>query len=186
MTGPTAGVFVIIVNFRTGQLRVRCLASLAVDVSCLGSGRVIVPDNCSQDDSVTQISLAIRQNGWADWAELLPMPRSGGFAYGNNAAIARVRQLNPDFAAAVLPLGPGAAGDNTGPGAGNPRPIAGAGGRLRRSRPTHRQVGAARATPPPTQDCTHDSWSLASSPRPGPAEVPDNNMAGRFRIIEYK
>jgi N-acetylglucosaminyl-diphospho-decaprenol L-rhamnosyltransferase len=101
MTGQMASVFVIIVNFRTGQLTVQCLASLAADVSCLGSGRVIVVDNCSQDDSVTQISSAIRQNGWG-WAELLPMPRNGGFAYGNNAAIARARQLNPDLAAVVL------------------------------------------------------------------------------------
>jgi GT2 family glycosyltransferase len=97
-----ASVFVIIVNFRTGQLTVQCLASLAADVSCLGSGRVIVVDNCSQDDSVTQIASAIRQNGWGDWAELLAMPRNGGFAYGNNAAISRARELNPDLAAVVL------------------------------------------------------------------------------------
>ena len=30
------------------------------------------------------------------------MPRNGGFAYGNNAAIARARQLDPDLAAVVL------------------------------------------------------------------------------------
>ena len=102
MTGPMKHVFVIIVNFRTGQLTVQCLASLAADVSSLGSGRVIVVDNCSEDDSVTPISTAIRENGWRHWAELLPMPRNGGFAYGNNAAIARARQLDPDLAAVVL------------------------------------------------------------------------------------
>ena len=95
-------VFVIIVNFRTGQLTVQCLASLAADLSSVGSGGVIVVDNCSQDDSVSQISTAIRENGWGTWAELLPMPRNGGFAYGNNAAIARARQLDPDLAAVVL------------------------------------------------------------------------------------
>ena len=102
MTGQMKHVFVIIVNFRTGQLTVQCLASLAADVSSLGSGGVIVVDNCSQDDSVSQISTAIRENGWGTWAELLPMPRNGGFAYGNNAAIARARQLDPDLAAVVL------------------------------------------------------------------------------------
>ena len=102
MTGPVASVFVSIVNFRTGQLTVQCLASLAADVSCLGSGRVIVVDNCSEDDSTTQISSAIQGNGWGAWAELLPMPRNGGFAYGNNAAIARARQLDPGLGAVVL------------------------------------------------------------------------------------
>jgi N-acetylglucosaminyl-diphospho-decaprenol L-rhamnosyltransferase len=95
-------VFVIIVNFRTGQLAVQCLAALAADVSSFGSGGVIVVDNCSQDDSVNQISTAIRENGWGTWAELLPMPRNGGFAYGNNAAIVRARQVDPDLAAVVL------------------------------------------------------------------------------------
>ena len=102
MTGQVASVFVSIVNFRTGQLTVQCLASLAADVSCLGSGRVIVVDNCSEDDSTTQISAAIQGNGWGAWAELLPMPRNGGFAYGNNAAIARARQLDPGLGAVVL------------------------------------------------------------------------------------
>jgi len=102
MTGPVASVFVSIVNFRTGQLTVQCLASLAADVSCLGSGRVIVVDNCSEDDSTTQISSAIQGNGWGAWAELLPLPRNGGFAYGNNAAIARARQLDPGLGAVVL------------------------------------------------------------------------------------
>jgi GT2 family glycosyltransferase len=95
-------VFVIIVNFRTGQLTVQCLASLAADLSSVGSGGVIVVDNCSQDDSVSQISTAIRESGWDTWAELLPLPRNGGFAYGNNAAIARARQRDPDLSAVVL------------------------------------------------------------------------------------
>jgi len=102
MTEPARSVFVVIVNFRTGRLTVECLASLAAEVSCLGSGRVIVVDNCSEDDSVTLISSAIRKNGWESWAELLPLPRNGGFAYGNNAAIARARQLDPGLGAVVL------------------------------------------------------------------------------------
>jgi N-acetylglucosaminyl-diphospho-decaprenol L-rhamnosyltransferase len=98
-----AGVFVIVVNFRTGPLTVQCLASLAADVSPPSSGRrVIVVDNSSQDDSVMQIESAIRHNGWQGWVELLAMPRNGGFAYGNNAAIARARQLDPELSAVVL------------------------------------------------------------------------------------
>ena len=51
---------------------------------------------------MSQIWTAIRENGWGTWVELLPMPRNGGFAYGNNGAIARARQLDPDLAAVVL------------------------------------------------------------------------------------
>jgi len=102
MTRAAGSVFVIIVNFRTGGLSVQCLASLAEEVASLGSGRVIVVDNCSQDDSVTLISSAIRRHGWQAWAELLPLPRNGGFAYGNNAAIVRARELDPELAAVVL------------------------------------------------------------------------------------
>ena len=103
MTGQVASVFVVIVNFRTGPLTVECLASLAAGpvASWLGP-RVIVVDNCSEDDSVTQISSAIRRNGWGAWGEVFAMPRNGGFAYGNNAAIARARQIDPDLAAVVL------------------------------------------------------------------------------------
>ena len=82
MTRSSGSVFVVIVNFRTGRLTAQCLASLADEVSSLRSGRVIVVDNCSEDDSVTLISSAIRHNGWERWAELLPLPRNGGFAYG--------------------------------------------------------------------------------------------------------
>ena len=102
MTGPTGSVFVIIVNYRTGPLAVQCLASLAAEVPSLGSGRVILVDNCSEDDSVTLISSAIRAHGWEAWAEVLALPRNGGFAYGNNAAIGRARQLDPELAAVVL------------------------------------------------------------------------------------
>jgi len=102
VTEQVTSVFVIIVNFRTGLLTVECLASLAQELPALGSGRAIVVDNCSEDDSVTLIASAIRGNGWDSWAELLPMPRNGGFAYGNNAAIARARQVDPDLTAVVL------------------------------------------------------------------------------------
>ena len=102
MTGPIKSVFVIIVNFRTGRLTVQCLASLAADVSSLGSGRVIVVDNCSEDDSLALISSAIRCNGWQAWAEVLPLPRNGGFAYGNNAAVRRARAIDAELAAVVL------------------------------------------------------------------------------------
>ena len=95
-------IFVVIVNYRTARLAVDCLESLAAMSADLGGGRVIVADNDSGDDSVAVIRTAIRQRGWAGGQELLPLPRNGGFAYGNNAAVLRVRAIAPDFGAVLL------------------------------------------------------------------------------------
>jgi len=98
--GP-APVFVVIVNYRTGHLAVDCLASLSGQVDALRGGRVIVADNQSGDDSLQVLADAIAANDWT-WVELLPLSRNGGFAYGNNAAIARARAIAPDFHAVIL------------------------------------------------------------------------------------
>ena len=96
-----APAFILIVNYRTGPLVVDCLASLICELPALNEGRVIVVDNASGDDSVAQISAAIDGRGWGGWAELIPLPRNGGFAYGNNRALERVRALDPAFGAVV-------------------------------------------------------------------------------------
>ncbi len=93
---------VVIVNYRTGRLAVDCLQSLAPMVGDLQGGRVVVVDNDSGDDSIDMIRSAIARRGWSAWAELHALPRNGGFAYGNNAAIARVRELDPAFGAVLL------------------------------------------------------------------------------------
>jgi N-acetylglucosaminyl-diphospho-decaprenol L-rhamnosyltransferase len=97
-----SSLHVVIVNYRTGRLAVDCLQSVAPMVGDLHGGRVIVVDNDSGDDSVGLIRSAIAERGWSGWAELHALPRNGGFAYGNNAAIARVRELDPDFGAVLL------------------------------------------------------------------------------------
>jgi N-acetylglucosaminyl-diphospho-decaprenol L-rhamnosyltransferase len=87
-------VFVAIVNYRTGPMVVECLASLASQIPSLRGGRVIVVDNASNDDSVARIGAAIEANGWSAWSELMALPRNGGFAYGNNRAVERARELD--------------------------------------------------------------------------------------------
>jgi len=84
-------VFVLIVNYRTGRLVVDCLASLENQVGDLRGGRVIVVDNDSRDDSLDVLRAAVQARAWSAWVEVLALPRNGGFAYGNNAAIARAR-----------------------------------------------------------------------------------------------
>ncbi|MEM8609279.1 MAG: glycosyltransferase family 2 protein [Myxococcota bacterium] len=79
-------VLVVVLNYRTPDLAVRCLESLEDEVASIGSMRVVVTDNDSGDESVTTIGDAIERNGW-DWCELKPLPRNGGFCFGNNAGI---------------------------------------------------------------------------------------------------
>ena len=81
-------LLVVIVNYRTPDLTIDCLRSLAPEVAAVpGGARVVVTDNLSPDDSVARLRRAIDDNNWATWATLMPLPANGGFAYGNNAAI---------------------------------------------------------------------------------------------------
>lgn len=83
-----ARLLVAIVNYRTPELTIACLHSIEPEVRALGATRVIVSDNASGDESLARIQLAIEANGWSDWASLLALDCNGGFAFGNNAAIA--------------------------------------------------------------------------------------------------
>jgi N-acetylglucosaminyl-diphospho-decaprenol L-rhamnosyltransferase len=99
-------LLVIVLNYRTASLVQDCLESLVDEVQAVPGTRVIVTDNASPDDSLTQISTAITSHGWQDWVTLIPLERNGGFAYGNNAPIREALQsgeappyfllLNPD------------------------------------------------------------------------------------------
>ena len=104
-------LLVAIVNYRTPDLTVECLRSLAAEIATVtGVTRVVVADNDSRDNSVTKIRQAVAEHGW-DWVTVMPLTTNGGFAYGNNRAIQPALQsddppqyvylLNPDTV--VLP-----------------------------------------------------------------------------------
>ena len=81
-------LLIVIVNYRTAQLAIDCLHSLAREIPSLPPGtKAVITDNASGDDSVDRLTSAVRENGWADWAEVMALPRNGGFAWGNNEAI---------------------------------------------------------------------------------------------------
>lgn len=99
-------LLVVILNYRTPSLTIDCLRSLVGEVRSLPDTRVVVTDNASFDQSVEQIAAALCTEGWGEWASLMPLDRNGGYAFGNNAAIAPALQstnpppyillLNPD------------------------------------------------------------------------------------------
>ena len=89
-------LLVVIVNYKTPELTVDCLRSLSTEVPTVAGGaRVVVTDNASGDGSAEQIVAAVRDNGWGDWCEVRPLPKNGGFAYGNNEGI-RPALASPD------------------------------------------------------------------------------------------
>lgn len=99
-------LLVVILNYRTPSLTIDCLRSLVDEVQSLPGTRVVVTDNASSDGSVERIAATIETEGWSDWVSLMPLDRNGGYAFGNNAAIAPALQstnpppyvllLNPD------------------------------------------------------------------------------------------
>lgn len=96
----------LIVNYRTAELVVDCLRSLFTDATLPKNSYVVVADGASEDGSVEQIEAAIKENGWQDRTQLLPLAVNGGFSYSNNQALAHAIQafgrpryvlfLNPD------------------------------------------------------------------------------------------
>lgn len=97
-------VLVVVLNYRTPELAVRCLESLEDEVADIGSMRVVVTDNASGDGSVATIGSAIEANGW-DWCELRPLPRNGGYCFGNNAGI-RPHLFGDDVPEYIMLLNP--------------------------------------------------------------------------------
>lgn len=94
-------ILVAIINYRTPDLTIDCLRSLEPEVAAAGGMRiqVVVADNASGDDSIPRLESAIAENGWRDWARLLPLERNGGFSYGNNGVIRPALASNepPDY-----------------------------------------------------------------------------------------
>ncbi len=71
---------IIILNYNTKELTIRCLASIA-DIGKRSDCEVFVVDNASQDDSVSAIKTLI------PWAKIIENKQNLGFARANNQAI---------------------------------------------------------------------------------------------------
>jgi GT2 family glycosyltransferase len=89
----------VILNYNTRDLLRGCLRSIEQAETGGRSIEVLVVDNASSDDSADMVAAEF------PWVALIRSPRNGGFAYGNNLALARcqgdaILVLNPD---ALLP-----------------------------------------------------------------------------------
>ncbi len=98
-------VWIIIVNFRTADLVVNCLHSIAAQRAELPQLRTVIVDNASGDDSVDVLTEAIGRAGWREWASVVASGRNGGFAFGNNVGI-REALRTPDAPDYILLLNP--------------------------------------------------------------------------------
>jgi GT2 family glycosyltransferase len=82
---PSPSLVVIVLNFRTPDVTIDCLKTLAPEAAAIPGMSVILIDNASGDDSVTRIQAAILENGWAgDWLDFRALDKNLGFAGGNN------------------------------------------------------------------------------------------------------
>lgn len=98
-------IAVIIVTYKTGELTVECLHSVAAERAQQSQLKIraVVVDNASGDSAI--VADAIAKYGWSSWVTLVTAPQNGGFAYGNNVGIERayadgipdyIHLLNPD------------------------------------------------------------------------------------------
>ena len=76
---------VCIVNYRTPQLVIDCLASLLPELP--GDAAVVVADSNSADTSVASIAAWLKANDTAGQCQLVELTTNGGFSAGYNAAM---------------------------------------------------------------------------------------------------
>jgi hypothetical protein len=83
---PPYRLSVIVINYRTPDLVLGCLESLAPQVDA-SQDHVVVVDNDSGDGSIEAIEKAIASRCWSAWTKVVRSPLNGGFSWGNNLGI---------------------------------------------------------------------------------------------------
>lgn len=93
---------VAIVNYRTPDLTLDCVASLLPARTGFPGLRVVVVDGGSGDGSAERIVAGVAASGWNDWVSVLSLTLNGGFAFANNRAVAALAAAGPLPAAIAL------------------------------------------------------------------------------------
>lgn len=81
---PPPKLSIIIINYKTPELCIGCLASLS-NINSITVEKVVI-DNASNDGSVAQITQSITQNNWSH-TKVISSENNGGFSAGNNIGI---------------------------------------------------------------------------------------------------
>jgi N-acetylglucosaminyl-diphospho-decaprenol L-rhamnosyltransferase len=84
---------IVIINFRTPDMTINCIASLLPELQSLDC-KVVVVDNNSADDSCLLIAQWLEENDKAGIVQLVESEFNGGFSYGNNLGIKAVKARN--------------------------------------------------------------------------------------------
>lgn len=87
------------VNYKTADLAIKCIQSVANELHQLPSTKMVIVDNDSQDNSVEVIGKAIADNHWSEWCSVVDAGKNGGFSFGNNMAMrpALAEETQPDY-----------------------------------------------------------------------------------------
>ncbi|MBI1945759.1 MAG: glycosyltransferase [Deltaproteobacteria bacterium] len=80
-------VLACLLNWRTADMTAGALDLLIPQLRELGSARVMVVDNDSQDGSFDRLATHVAARGYGDVAEVVASGRNGGFGFGNNVAL---------------------------------------------------------------------------------------------------
>ena len=87
-SSPERLLTIIVINFRSPQLTIDCLGSLAPELAAFPGVHVFVVENGSGDDSARRIGEYVESAGWRPWCSLQVSDTNRGFAGGNNHGIA--------------------------------------------------------------------------------------------------
>src|SRR4051812_15621940 len=92
-------VAVVVVNYRTPELTMRCMAALRRERTSLPNLAAVVVDGGSEDGSIETLAKALEHPDYNNWASLLPLTINGGYGWANNQAILTLtsRDKRPEF-----------------------------------------------------------------------------------------
>jgi N-acetylglucosaminyl-diphospho-decaprenol L-rhamnosyltransferase len=104
----SAVLWVVIVNYKTASLVLDCVTSLIGEHRRGIQMSVVIVDNASADGSLEILRQGLIERQNPSWVRLEPLPKNGGFAYGNNVVLQQAleAQQQPDY---ILLLNPDAA-----------------------------------------------------------------------------
>ena len=92
-------IAVVVVNYRTPDLTMRCMAALRLERVLLPSLTAIVVDGGSGDGSAEALKEALSHPDYRGWTSFMPLALNGGYGWANNQAILMLAKHDrpPDF-----------------------------------------------------------------------------------------